>query len=104
MELDHYHMVHLQDILSHEAHRHPYIEMLGVIYMMKLRHGEQFGNRAGSCWRLIFVHALLPWLQTHRILARPEKVGGGRTNEMSAINQFNEMSALQWHYDQTVIR
>jgi hypothetical protein len=95
VELDHYHFVHLQDVLAHEAHRHPYMELLGVIYMMKLRHGAQFGNRAGSCWRLIFVHAMLPWLQTFRIMARPDMVGGGRVNEMTAV---------QWHYEQTVIR
>ena len=39
---------------------------------MKLRHGPNFGNRAGSCWRLLFVYALMPWLHKYRALTRPE--------------------------------
>jgi hypothetical protein len=49
------------------------MEQLGVIYMMKLRYRHHFGNRAGSCWRLIFVYALMPWLHRYRVLARPEE-------------------------------
>jgi hypothetical protein len=41
---------------------------MGVMYLMKLRYGEHFGNRAGSTWRLIFVYALMPWLNKYRIL------------------------------------
>ncbi|GKY91070.1 hypothetical protein MPSEU_000079800 [Mayamaea pseudoterrestris] len=72
IELDNYPIVHTKDILSHEAHRHPYIELLGVIYMMKLRCGDDFGDRAGSTWRLLFVYALFPWLHQYRVKARPE--------------------------------
>merc|ERR1711933_225054 len=59
-----------RDIAAHEAHRHPYIESLGVMYMMKLRHGASFAHLAGSCWRLIFVFALMPWLRSYRVLAK----------------------------------
>ena len=35
--------------------------------MMKLRYGNQFGTRAGSIWRLLFVFALMLWLRRYRI-------------------------------------
>uniref|UniRef100_A0A7S2UC44 Uncharacterized protein n=2 Tax=Attheya septentrionalis TaxID=420275 RepID=A0A7S2UC44_9STRA len=57
-----------KDLLSHEAHRHPFIERLGVMYMLKLRHGEHFARTSGSCWRLLFVFALMPWMRKYRIL------------------------------------
>jgi hypothetical protein len=72
LELDYYPYIYRKDILASEAHRHPYIETLGVMYLMKLRYGENFGKTAGSCWRLLFVYALMPWLHRYRVLARPE--------------------------------
>jgi len=60
------------DILQHEAHRHPYIETLGVMYLSKLRHGDKFCTFAGSCWRLIFVYVLMPWLSKYRAMRRPQ--------------------------------
>ena len=56
-----------KDLLMHDAHRHPYMERLGVMYMLKLRYGDEFATRAGSAWRLIFVMALMPWLRRFRI-------------------------------------
>jgi len=60
------------DILQHEAHRHPYIETLGVMYLLKLRHRDSFCTFAGSSWRLIFVYVLMPWLSKYRALRRPQ--------------------------------
>lgn len=56
----------MKEILAHEAHRHPYIERLGMIYMMKLRNRD-FGHRAGACWRLIFIFTLMPWMRKYRL-------------------------------------
>jgi hypothetical protein len=72
IELDSYPTVHTKDVLSHEAHRHPYIELLGSLYILKLRYGDNFGTRAGSAWRLLFIYALFPWLHTYRLSTRPE--------------------------------
>jgi len=58
----------LKDILIHEAHRHPYIERLGLVYMLKLRHGNKFCTEGGSAWRVLFVLALMPWLCKYRLL------------------------------------
>ena len=42
------------------------MERLGVVYMLKLKHGNEFGCRAGSAWRSLVVMALMPWLSTFR--------------------------------------
>ena len=66
-KLDKLPQVHTCDLLAHEAHRHPFVETLGLVYLMKFRYSESFCHRAGSAWRLIFVYALMPWLHKHRI-------------------------------------
>ena len=60
----------MRDVLIHEAHRHPYLELLGTMYLYKLRYAESFGSTAGSCWRLLFVYGLMPWLHKYRIQTR----------------------------------
>ncbi len=35
---------------------------------MKLRYAKDFGSRAGSAWRLVFIYALMPWMHQYRIL------------------------------------
>ena len=33
---------------------------------MKLRH-EKFGSYPGTCWRLLFIFALMPWMRKYRL-------------------------------------
>jgi len=72
LQMDTYPTAYRKALLSSEAHRHPLIERLGSMYMMKLRYGKGFARTSGSIWRLLFVFALMPWLRKYRILARPE--------------------------------
>jgi hypothetical protein len=74
IEIDNWPSVSRKEILVHEAHRHPYIEMLGFLYMMQLRYGSEFATRACSTWRLLFVSALMPWLHRFREVSRPTDV------------------------------
>jgi hypothetical protein len=64
--------IFILDLMVHEAHRHPYIEIFGAVCLLKIRHGDTFASRAGSAWRLLLVSMLMPWLGKYRRLARPE--------------------------------
>ena len=70
-EFDPFPTIHTRELMLHDAHRHPHCESLGIIYLMKLRHGTRFGNSAGSAFRLVFVYALMPWLQKYRVYDTP---------------------------------
>lgn len=87
-----------KDILSHEAHRHPMLELLGTMYMLKIRYGEKFGNKAGYSFRLIFAVALMPWIRKYRVMARQEspETGIAETpgNQVSVRHSAIEMSLL----------
>lgn len=39
------------------------------MYMMKLRYGDAFGKRGNSCWRLLFVLCLMPWMRKYCLQA-----------------------------------
>ena len=67
IQLDPYPFVFRRDLLSHEAHRHPYIELFGLLCLLKLRCGNAFGSRAHASWRLLFVLTLMPWLKQYRV-------------------------------------
>lgn len=69
---DHLPVSFRKEILVQEAHHHPYIEVLGKAYLMKLRHRERFATQAGCCIRLIFTQALMPWLRRYREIVRQQ--------------------------------
>jgi len=71
VHLDTYSLTFRKDLLLHEAHRHPYIERLGVMYMLKLRYGKPFMTRAGRYWRILFTLALMPWMRKYRLQPPP---------------------------------
>jgi len=61
LEIDDHPTIFRRDLLAHEAHRHPYLEILGILYVKSLQ-DINFGSRAHSAWRRLFVLALLPWM------------------------------------------
>ena len=76
--LEIYYKTYLASVLAVEAHRHPYMETLGAMYLMKLRYGKKFNNKVGIAWRTIFVTAMMPWLSKYRM------------RESQALSLFND--------------
>lgn len=88
LEIDNWPTVARKEILIHEAHRHPYIEVLGYLYMMQLRYRDGgFAKRACSAWRLLFVLALMPWLHKFRDTARPDHFVGEKQRRKQSQNE-----------------
>lgn len=87
VKLDRFPDIFRQDILAHEAHNHPYIQRLSKIYLLKIRHGSDFANDAGTCWRLIFVLTLFPWLRQYRMKPRDSSDEHGRIEEDAGIKK-----------------
>lgn len=101
--LDSYPMAFRRDLIIHEAHRHPWVERLGTLYMMKLQHGRNFGRRGGAAWRTVFLLALLPWLRKHRQLppvaiGDGEKDGDDEGGDMYGLDSLKGKSAASHFY------
>mmetsp|Transcript_10121 Transcript_10121/g.14728 ORF Transcript_10121/g.14728 Transcript_10121/m.14728 type:complete len:1032 (-) Transcript_10121:116-3211(-) len=94
IRLDNFPHVFKMDLLAIDAHRHPYIERLGMMYMMKLKHGAQFGKKAGSIWRLLFVFALMPWLRKYRIASNLESIDKKQNSEGAKQNLLKIMQEI----------
>eukprot|EP00560_Eucampia_antarctica_P007873 CAMPEP_0197826714 /NCGR_PEP_ID=MMETSP1437-20131217/3623_1 /TAXON_ID=49252 ORGANISM="Eucampia antarctica, Strain CCMP1452" /NCGR_SAMPLE_ID=MMETSP1437 /ASSEMBLY_ACC=CAM_ASM_001096 /LENGTH=1174 /DNA_ID=CAMNT_0043427267 /DNA_START=95 /DNA_END=3619 /DNA_ORIENTATION=- len=56
-----------REILSQDAHLHPYLDRLSGMYLRRLRDGEMFGSVEGQAWRCLFVIGLCPWLVKYRV-------------------------------------
>ena len=67
VELDSVSIAFEKDLLIHEAHRHMFIERFGLLCLLKLHAGNDFGTRAGSSWRLLYVLITMPWLRKYRV-------------------------------------
>jgi hypothetical protein len=74
IELDGFSLCFRKDLLLHEAHRHPYIELFGMLCLLKLRHREQFGSRANACWRLLYVLSIMPWMKKYRVRSSSDPI------------------------------
>ena len=85
----------INDLLVHEAHRHPYIERLAQIYLMKLRH-RSFGGRACAVWRQLVVISYFPWLAKYRAFDESKRYQAMQVSDKDGIVAENYFEALQY--------
>lgn len=93
LDYDLFPIIFQKDILLKESHRHPYLERLGVMYLMKLQH-DDFGSYAGTCWRMLFVYALAPWMRTHRLKISAPNGGLAKSSLVSSNPNLDDKVAL----------
>lgn len=86
----------------HIAHRHPYIERLCVLYMMKLKNNK-FCSEAGACWRLLFVSTLMPWMVQHRVFS-DERLGECREEYNTRRREGQSPLQLKQHEEMKAMR
>ena len=92
LKLDRLPFAFKRDLLCHEAHRHPYLELFGTICLLKLRCGEGFGSRAQASLRVLATLTLMPWLKKYRV------------QRASYVTATNEDSATEEKKDSTLLK
>jgi hypothetical protein len=78
IELDGFWLCFRKDLLMHEAHRHPYIERLGLLCLLKLKHREHFGAHPNACWRLLYVLVAMPWMKKYLVCPYPSSTSSNK--------------------------
>ena len=57
----------IKELLVHEAHRHPYLERLAQMYLLKLRYKDFAASPGAAAWRQLCIVAFFPWLAKNRV-------------------------------------
>jgi hypothetical protein len=85
----------VRDLLVHEAHRHPYIERMAQMYLMRMRHRSKFSSNAGCAWRQLLVLALMPWMRKYRVFGEDrarESIASIRRMKLEAVEDAKGMA------------
>ena len=93
LELDSVSIAFEKDLLIHEAHRHMFIERFGLLCLLKLHAGNDFGTRAGSSWRLLYVLITMPWLRKYRV----DRYTIALEEEIEQLQHDMEKETDEWH-------
>jgi hypothetical protein len=72
-----------------------------MMYMLKIRFGKSFGSRAGGCWRLLFVSALMPWLSSYNVTSLPQSARRSETDHQDIETIESHMRDISQRQNQS---